>query len=175
MRFRSLDELRPEQLEGAARAQERARTAGAVADHRNVRVALVEADAFVGHAQRFGDDVHDVGPENRWALEHGQDTIRVAIRNIIWINDHPKHLDWIVDKFPIKADAAGQVVDDLVKLDPEQGFLRPDGTPLPVEYVQTGTLPTAVKSSETTQPNNSLLDATMLKDAAQTEDVDELV
>jgi hypothetical protein len=42
---RGLDELGDEELHRASRAVERARTAGAVADDRHVRIALVEADA----------------------------------------------------------------------------------------------------------------------------------
>ncbi len=71
----------------------------------------------------------DFGPEIKWALEHGQTTIRVSIRNIYWIKDHPDCLDYTCDAFPIDHHPDGSVVDDKVILDPTLGFLRPNGTP----------------------------------------------
>jgi hypothetical protein len=59
VRFRRFDDFRPEQLERAAHAVERARAAGAVAHHLQVRIAFVEMHAFAGNAQFGGDDVDE--------------------------------------------------------------------------------------------------------------------
>src|SRR5471032_359001 len=59
VRFRGLDDLRPEQLERAARAVERARAASTVAYQRQVRIAFMEMHAFARYAQRGSDDVDE--------------------------------------------------------------------------------------------------------------------